>query len=185
MAADDPANWRPPRPLTGPNVVQWQGAGGPPYKMSTFKHQGTLGPSSWDEVQARVAAAFQSLGINVSGVASPLYGAGSIWGGPSPGYGAIVGERNLQIGLRGWFKDYYTSFVVWAQFWVDPPPPKHFEDRADLPHVWKVAVSAGQVLSYPDGPRGDRPWRFFYKTAPESPGNESVAGAFFSCLMNR
>lgn len=118
------------------------------YQRFGLEVDGTIGPTSWAELELLGAAVFRECGLTPAGTKKPLFEGHT---GRDPiaelGYGHMVGEGDLRVGSKGFFGVRYSSFVATILLWVQPALPKHALDRPDVPHTWMARVGAGRVVS--------------------------------------
>lgn len=135
---------------------------------------GTVGPASWSEIQARSAGAFVACALTPSEEDPPRFEGDSRWTNPAElGYAYLVGEAGLRVDSSGLFGPTYSSFVAKVHLWVRPALAKGAPDRPDVPHTWAVRVGAGQVKSTDINAKWG-PYRHLRSVAPLDPGFEWV-----------
>jgi hypothetical protein len=141
-----------------------------PGKQSGSRANGSVGPASWSGLAAKVSNTFGEFGLGSAGEMKPQFEGGSILGPMAVlGYGFLVGEAGLRLVSNGFYGATFSSFVVAVQLWVDPPLARGTKDGPDLPHVWKVSVGAGQVLSMNRPGRHHGPYRNFFQFGEDDP----------------
>lgn len=146
--------------------------------------EGTVGPTSWTELELRSGRAYLACGLTPSDVARPRFEGYSMFDPVAElGYGYTVGEAGLRVASSGLLGVEYSSFVAMIQLWIQPALPKHSSDRTELPHNWVARVSAGQVVSSNiQGRHG--PYRSFRGLGELEPGFEWVPRAVLGRLQS-
>lgn len=146
---------------------------------NAYHADGAAGPLSWTDLMSRATQAFGECGLVVADEQKPQFHRASTFFGPPGqlGYGWIAGEAGLQLAERTFYGDNYSSFIASLQFWVDPPLPKGSDDAPELPHLWKIRVGVGQILSTARTTRHSGPVRLFLDILPTDPGTGWVTGS--------